>query len=121
VESIRVDKPRPRDIREKGVEADIGFQRGLRVAHHAKDPAPRLGSGGIVEQDKAPGTDVRIRIMTGWGDVRREGDAEWGEIAARRRDFGQHKLWPKGGTTDGIECGAERGRLRLSSGGFGHD
>src|SRR5687768_5116620 len=51
----RVDEPRPRDVGEERVEADVGLERRLREADDAEAPAPGLGLALVVQQHEPAG------------------------------------------------------------------
>ena len=114
----RVDEPRPGDVGDERVEADVGLERSLREADDAESAAPGIGLRGVVEQHEATGAEVGVvgvpRGVTSAVSATANGASPAGagisEIVSSGRGDGR---------TQRIECGLElRGRLGRR---VGHD
>ena len=113
----RVDEPRPRDIRQERVEADVRLERRLREADHSEASAPGLGFIGVVEEHETAGAQLGIVAVPARDDVCRECDRERGE-RTRCRDLRNAQFRSQSGRTQGVECGLELGWLMRR--GVGH-
>ncbi len=75
----RIDEPRPRDIREEGVDADLGLEGRLCEADDAEWPAPGVRSARVVQQHEPAGAEFGVVAVAGGCDIR----GEWRSSTAR--------------------------------------
>ncbi len=110
-EPERIHQPRPRDIGEHRVDADIGLERCLRETDDPPRAVPGGGLVGVVEQDEAPcavrGVDAcRLRPhVPGQGKALRR-------QTRGRRNLAHRQIVPENGRTDVRRRTLERRRRR---------
>ena len=110
-----VDQPRPGDVGEERVEADVGLQRCLREADDPERAAPGLRLVRVVQEDEPSCAEVGVGSVPRRPHIGGESDGVRRELAGCG-DLRDHEFRPGFRRSDALQ---RRGELRGSAGGRG--